>query len=55
MRAVGFDQLEQLGIDDLHPRDRRLTLASLGFQPGDVFSIERDNGEDHYELPCQPL
>ena len=46
----GFDRIERLGPDVLGPADFARSLRSVGFQPGDVFTIERGGHEGHYEI-----
>ncbi len=44
----GFDRIERLRPTDLPPRLMAKSLVSLGFQPGDVFSVEGPSGERHF-------
>ena len=50
MTPVGFDQLDHLHPEQLSPPDLERSLASLGFEPGDIFSIQRNDGKVHHEL-----
>ncbi len=50
MEAAGFSLLDHLSHEVLSPPDLGLPLASIGFRPGDVFSLDRGGGEVHYEI-----
>ncbi|MHC4766971.1 MAG: HesA/MoeB/ThiF family protein [Planctomycetota bacterium] len=50
MTPVGFTRLERLSADVLPARVLAQPLARLGFEPGDVFTIEQDGREAHHEL-----
>jgi hypothetical protein len=43
MAARGFDSLDSLTAADIAPGDRRRSLRSLGFRPGDIVTV-RDSG-----------
>ncbi len=48
--AGGFDVVGDLEANQLSPRDRRQTLARMGFQPGDVLVARQGDREWHFEL-----
>ena len=50
MEAAGFSQLDHLSQDVLSPPALGRSLASIGFRPGDVFSLECGGGEVHFEI-----
>ncbi len=50
MEAAGFSLLDHLSHDVLSPPALGLSLASIGFRPGDVFSLECGGREVHYEI-----
>lgn len=47
---TGFHLHTHLAARALNPRDTSRSLASLGFRPGDVFSVSVGGREKHYEL-----
>lgn len=50
MVARGFDMCDWLEDEVLAARDRRRSLSSLGFRPGDVVTVRGPAGERHWEL-----
>jgi molybdopterin/thiamine biosynthesis adenylyltransferase len=50
MVARGFDCYDWLEEAALTNRDRRRSLASLGFRPGDIVTVRGPGGEQHWEL-----
>jgi molybdopterin/thiamine biosynthesis adenylyltransferase len=54
MMAVGFTQLDRLSGDALPAAILGRPLARLGFQAGDIFTVERNGNETHHELGGAP-
>jgi hypothetical protein len=50
MRPGGFDTLEWLVEDDLPSAALRVSLRTLGFQSGDVFTIAGPSGAAHFQI-----
>ena len=50
MAPTGFDLHEHLEITGLQPAKRALTMDSLGFRPGDIFTLEGESVELQFEL-----
>jgi hypothetical protein len=50
MVVRGFDMIEWLEAGTLSSREGRRLLSSLGFRPGDVFTVRGPHGDRHFEL-----
>jgi predicted RNA-binding Zn-ribbon protein involved in translation (DUF1610 family) len=53
MVVRGIDMLESINEAALTKSDWRRPLSSLGFQPGDVFSLGSPSGDRHFELAAR--
>jgi len=50
MLAAGFDLTDRLIAGRLSPRELDRTLAAIGLRPLDVFTVETDRSQLHFEL-----
>jgi molybdopterin/thiamine biosynthesis adenylyltransferase len=46
----GFDLRDRLDASELSPKARRRSLAQLGLQSGDVFTVSGPSGDQHYQV-----
>jgi molybdopterin/thiamine biosynthesis adenylyltransferase len=50
MAAAAFDRLESLDENALPRNALKRSLSSVGFQPGDIFTLASPSGQSHYEV-----